>query len=141
MRQFRSVFACIALYIYETTAFAFQIPLRPESHTQGYEFDALLHLPGISPYFDAVGSQLSHAAPQDCEVTAASYLVRHAAIYANDHDYEAYMEPFLKKLNSTEHGKKRSGWKGPLSFFDKWQNPIDDPESQMEQITPQGAKD
>jgi Histidine phosphatase superfamily (branch 2) len=78
-------------------------------------------------------------------VTAASYLIRHAAIYANDDDYERYIEPFLKKLNSTYtstlSGKKRRGWKGPLSFFDKWENPIDDPEHQLEHITPQGIKD
>lgn len=64
-----------------------QVPLRlsptPQSHTQGYEFDPLLHLPGISPYFDAIGAGLNHKAPRNCEVTAASYLVRHAAIYAN----------------------------------------------------------
>lgn len=36
------------------TATTSQIPLRltPQSHSQGYKFDALLHLPGISPYFD-----------------------------------------------------------------------------------------
>ncbi|KAE9379093.1 phosphoglycerate mutase-like protein [Stipitochalara longipes BDJ] len=124
---------------------AAQIPLLPESHTEGYKFDPLLHLPGISPYFDAIGSGLSHTAPQHCEVTAASYLVRHAAIYANDDDYETYIEPFIKKLNntypSTLPNKKRTGWKGPLSFFDKWENPIDDPDNQLEQITPQGIKD
>jgi hypothetical protein len=78
-------------------------------------------------------------------VTAASYLIRHAAIYANDDDYERYIEPFIKKLDGTctytLFGKKRKGWKGPLSFFDKWKNPIDDPENQLEQITPQGIKD
>jgi hypothetical protein len=87
----------------------------------------------------------SHAAPQYCEVTAASYLIRHAAIYANDDDYEQYIEPFIKKLNCTYtsslSNKKRGGWKGPLSFFDKWENPINDPENQLEQITPQGIKD
>ncbi|CCD54233.1 similar to histidine acid phosphatase [Botrytis cinerea T4] len=127
-----------------------QIPLRvsqdyfANSHTQDYKFDPLLHLPGISPYFDAVGPGLNHDAPRLCEVTAASYLVRHAAIYANDNDYETYIEPFLKKLDSTyatKSGRKRQGWTGPLSFFGKWQTPIDDPKNQMEQITPQGIKD
>lgn len=126
-----------------------QIPIHEESHTEGYKFDALLHLPGISPYFDAVGSGLNHAAPRGCEVTAASYLIRHAAIYANDDDYETYIEPFITKLNSTYSSsslsgtkkKKRKGWTGPLSFFDRWKNPITDPEKQMEMITPQGIKD
>jgi hypothetical protein len=31
-----------------------QTPLKPLDHSQGYEFDPLLHLPGTSPYFDAV---------------------------------------------------------------------------------------
>lgn len=79
-------------------------------------------------------------------MTAASYLIRHAAIYATDDDYERYIEPFLVKLNSTYgpktfSGKKRKGWKGPLSFFDKWKTPIPDPENQLEQMTPQGVKD
>lgn len=123
---------------------AAQIPLfnlRPQSHTEGYKFNPLLHLPGISPYFDAIGAGLSHEAPRDCEVTAASYLVRHGAIYANDNDYEKYMEPFIKKLNSTDNGKKREGWTGPLAFFADWKNPIDDPKKQLEQLTPDGAKD
>jgi len=31
-----------------------QSPLQPLDHSQNYHFDPLLHLPGISPYFDAV---------------------------------------------------------------------------------------
>lgn len=138
-----SILACFALSQLISPVIAAQIPLQPQSHSQGYEFDPLLHLPGISPYFDAIGFGLSHEAPRNCEVTAASYLIRHAAIYANDHDYETYIEPFLKKLESTyttSSRKKRQGWKGPLAFFDKWKNPIDDPDSQLEQITPQGIK-
>lgn len=130
-------------YAFIQTASAAQIPLFPQSHSEGYEFDPLLHLPGISPYFDAIGAGLDHHAPPGCEVTAASYLIRHAAIYANDHDYEDYIEPFLKKLNttfSTSSGKKRTGWSGPLAFFDKWENPINDPDNQLEMITPDGIK-
>jgi hypothetical protein len=58
--------------------------LQPLDHSQGYQFDPLLHLPGTSPYFDAVGFGLEHKAPTGCNVTAASYIVRHGAIYAND---------------------------------------------------------
>ena len=29
-----------------------QTPISTQGHTQGYEFDPLLHLPGISPYED-----------------------------------------------------------------------------------------
>lgn len=101
MVQSVSILACLALCQLIPLATPAQIPLLPQSHTEGYEFDPLLHLPGISPYFDAVGFGLSHEAPRHCEVTAASYLIRHAAIYANDRDYKAYIEPFLIKLNST----------------------------------------
>ncbi|CAG8949738.1 hypothetical protein HYFRA_00004057 [Hymenoscyphus fraxineus] len=118
-----------------------QIPLVTQSHSENYEFNSLRHLPGISPYFDAIGSGLDHTPPQDCKVTAASYLIRHAAIYANDDDYERYIAPFLKKLDTTVAWQGRKGWTGPLSFFNKWQTPIPDPDNQLEKITPQGIKD
>jgi hypothetical protein len=142
MLQVGSILAFTAFSHSIATLSAAQVPFLPQSHSDGYKFDSLLHLPGISPYFDAVGFGLDHAVPRHCEVTVASYLIRHAAIYANDADYENYIEPFLKKLNTTfTSEKKRTGWKGPLSFFITWENPIDDPENQVEQVTPQGAKD
>jgi hypothetical protein len=61
-----------------------QAPIQVQEHSQGYKFDPLLHLPGTSPYFDAVGFGLKHKAPPGCNITAASYIVRHGAIYAND---------------------------------------------------------
>ncbi|KAF5690909.1 acid phosphatase [Fusarium circinatum] len=100
----------------------------------GYQFDPLLHLPGISPYFDAVGFGLSHAAPEGCTVTAASYLIRHAAIYANDAEYEDYIKPFLYKLE-----KHRGDFSGPLEFLNKWYSPIQ--ENHLEDITPSGKVD
>jgi hypothetical protein len=136
--------ACVSLVQSFVFVSALQIPLFSQSHTEGYKFDPLLHLPGISPYFDAIGSGLSHEAPRNCKVTAASYLVRHAAIYANDDDYEQYIEPFIKKLAQAAEERswgKTEDWTGPLAFFNKWKNPIDDPKSQLEQITPQGVKD
>lgn len=118
---------------------AAQIPFSTLSHTEDYRFKPLLHLPGISPYFDAVGSGLSHEAPIDCEVTAASYLIRHAAIYANDADYEKYIEPFLKKLDAAK--RKEFKGEGAFSFLSNWESPIDDPDNQLEEITPAGKKD
>jgi hypothetical protein len=56
-----------------------QAPIHAEEHSQGYKFDPLLHLPGTSPYFDAVGFGLKHKAPPGCNITAASYIVRHGA--------------------------------------------------------------
>lgn len=125
------------------SAYSAQIPFLPQSHTQDYKFDPLLHIPGISPYFDAIGAGLKHKAPNHCEVTAASYLVRHAAIYAQDTDFETYIEPLLEKIDTTFalSGKKRKGWKGPFEFLEKWETPIPDPKNQLEQITPQGIKD
>lgn len=105
--------------------------LLPQEHSQDYKFDALLHLPGISPYFDAVGFGLKHKAPEGCRVTAASYLIRHSAIYCNDDEYEEFIKPFLKKLD-----KNRKGWSGPLEFMSKWKSPIE--EGKLEDITPSG---
>lgn len=145
MLQLTGSIPLLCLTIFSVFTNAIQLPLFPQSHTEGYKFDPLLHLPGISPYFDAIGAGLDHTAPRHCRVTAASYLVRHAAIYANDHDYEVFIAPFLAKLASTaassQSGHTRTGWKGSLSFFSTWQNPYTDPENQLEKVTPQGIKD
>ena len=111
-----------------------QVPLQPFDHSQGYRFDPLLHLPGISPYFDAVGFGLEHQAPEGCTVDAASYLIRHSAIYCNDDEYQTYIKPFLYQLE-----KHRGGFSGPLEFLNRWHSPID--ENRLEEITPSGAVD
>ncbi|OCT50847.1 histidine acid phosphatase [Cladophialophora carrionii] len=131
-----ALLACLlylASYVAALPVYPAQSPILLD-HTQGYKFDPLLHLPGISPYFDAVGFGLEHAAPPGCTVTAASYLVRHAAIYANDDEYEEYIKPFLWKLE-----KHRQGWSGPLEFMSTWVSPI--LEDHLEDITPSGAED
>ncbi|KAI5201226.1 hypothetical protein AUEXF2481DRAFT_3815 [Aureobasidium subglaciale EXF-2481] len=111
-----------------------QTPIGVQDHSQGYKFDPLLHLPGTSPYFDAVGFGLEHTAPVGCNITAASYIVRHGAIYANDDEYEEYIKPFLFRLE-----KHRDGWSGPLAFMSQWQSPI--LEDRLEELTPSGARD
>jgi hypothetical protein len=111
-----------------------QQPLVPFDHSQGYEFDPLLHLPGTSPYFDAVGYGLKHDAPEGCTVTAASYLIRHGAIYANDGEYEQFIKPFLERLD-----QHRGHWGGPLSFLNEWRSPI--VEDKLEDLTPSGMHD
>lgn len=112
-----------------------QIPIQPLQHSQGYKFDPLLHLPGISPYFDAVGFGLEHSPPPGCNVTAASYIVRHGAIYANDDEYDEFIKPFLWKLEKNRDG----AWSGPLAFMSKWQSPV--LEDKLEDLTPSGAVD
>lgn len=108
--------------------------ILPQDHSQGYEFDPLLHLPGTSPYFDAVGFGLKHEAPVGCNVTSASYLVRHAAIYANDKEYGEYIKPFLWKLE-----KHRGDFSNDMAFLNNWHSPI--LEDSLEEVTPSGKKD
>jgi acid phosphatase len=94
-------------------------------------FDPLTHLAGIAPYFE--DPRLDPQPPQGCNVTRATYLIRHAAIVANDFDYEEYIEPFTDKLKNTT-----ANWRtaGPLDFLAKWQTPIMDEE--LEDLTSVG---
>lgn len=126
--------AATLVFVPDTSASPLQQPLHGLDHSQGYRFDPLLHLPGISPYFDAVGFGLEHTAPEGCVVTAASYLIRHAAIYANDAEYEDYIKPFLTKLE-----KHRGDFSGPLEYLNDWHSPIE--EDRLEDVTPSGKVD
>ena len=111
-----------------TTVFSLALASAACASGVKYEFDPLHHLAGIAPTFE--DPQLDPAAPQGCNVTRAAYLVRHAAIYANDFDYEEYIEPFTDKLrNATTH------WRGtgPLDFLSTWRSPISDEE--LEDLT------
>jgi acid phosphatase len=94
-------------------------------------FSPLEHLAGIAPYFE--DPRLDPQPPQGCNVTRATYLVRHAAIYANDFDFEEYIEPFTDKLRNTTANWRNAG---PLDFLAKWQTPITDDE--LEDLTSVG---
>jgi acid phosphatase len=94
-------------------------------------FNPLEHLAGIAPYFE--DPRLDPQPPQGCNVTRATYLVRHAGIYANDFDYEEYIEPFTDKLKNTTANWRNAG---PLDFLAKWQTPISDEE--LEDLTSVG---
>lgn len=100
-----------------------------------YQFDPLEHLAGIAPYFSPQDPPLSPAPPQGCNVTRAAYLVRHAAIYANDFDYESYIEPFTEKLTNTSADFTKSH---TLAFLSTWVDPIDE-DRDMEQLTKIGT--
>jgi acid phosphatase len=104
------------------------IAALPNVAAAAYAFDPLQHLAGIAPYFE--DPVLDPSAPQGCNVTRASMLVRHAAIYANDFDYESYIEPFTDKVQNTSVDWRRAG---PLAFLAKWQTPISDEE--LEDLT------
>lgn len=102
---------------------------RVLSHSPNqYYFDPIQHLAGVTPPFDILDPPLDPTPPQGCNVTRAAYLVRHAAIFANDFDYETYIEPFVQKLGNTS-----VDWtKVPvLNFLATWQNPITDAEQEM----------
>ncbi|EGX89713.1 histidine acid phosphatase, putative [Cordyceps militaris CM01] len=90
-----------------------------------YHFNPLHHLTGIAPYFEPQDPPASPDVPQGCTAKRAAYLVRHAAIYANDFDYEEYIESFVDKLDNTT-----VDWtKVPeLSFLAGWNAPISDAE-------------
>ncbi|KAJ3549104.1 hypothetical protein NM208_g673 [Fusarium decemcellulare] len=94
-----------------------------------YSFNPLEHLGGISPYFEPQDPPASPDAPQGCKAERAAYLVRHAAIYANDFDYEEYIEPFIEKL---ENHTKIDWSKIPyLNFLADWSAPISDAEAEL----------
>ncbi|EKD19130.1 repressible acid phosphatase [Drepanopeziza brunnea f. sp. 'multigermtubi' MB_m1] len=92
------------------------------SHSpNSYYFDPKEHLAGVTPPFDPLDPPLDPSPPQGCQVTRAAYLIRHAAIYANDYEYESFIEPFVEKLSNTV-----VDWsKIPvLSFLATWESPI-----------------
>ena len=98
-----------------------------------YTFEPLHHLAGIAPYWEPEDPPIEHEPPRGCNVTRAAYLIRHAAIYANDFDYEEYIEPITDKIeNATVDWSKA----GPLSFLGKWKTPIDDDD--LEELTKVG---
>lgn len=85
-----------------------------------YSFDPLEHLAGIAPYFEPNDPAKDPHPPQGCEVTKVAYLVRHAAINANDFDYESYLEPFTDKLKNTTVDWSKIP---ELSFLSTWTPP------------------
>ncbi|KAI1105691.1 histidine acid phosphatase [Jackrogersella minutella] len=94
-----------------------------------YTFNPLEHLGGVAPYFEPQDPPASPSPPQGCTASRAVYLSRHAAIYANDYDYEAYIGPFLQKLGNNT----ATDWsKIPaLSFLAGWTAPLTDAEQEL----------
>lgn len=95
-----------------------------------YSFNPLEHLGGVAPYFEPVDPQTDPAAPQGCTATRAAYLVRHAAIYANDFDYEEYMSPFIEKVQN-KTGNINWSTIPSLSFLSKWVPPVTEAEEEL----------
>ncbi|CCG82711.1 putative Histidine acid phosphatase [Taphrina deformans PYCC 5710] len=99
-----------------------------------YSFSPLQHLSGIAPFFQSSGYDVDPSVPAGCSVEKATYLSRHSNIYANDNDYEIYIEPLIEKLNVTN-----ATFTGELAFLRNWTNPIS--EDDIEQVTPSGDVD
>ncbi|KAF5020301.1 hypothetical protein F66182_7677 [Fusarium sp. NRRL 66182] len=94
-----------------------------------YSFNPLRHLGGIAPYFEPQDPPASPDAPRGCRPERAAYLVRHAAIYTNDFDYEEYIEPFVEKL---ENHTKTDWSKVPyLNFLADWEAPFSEAEAEL----------
>jgi hypothetical protein len=113
-------FSLISVILLITTVFSYS--------SKCYHFDPLKHLAGVAPTFDPLDPPLDPSPPQGCNVTRAAYLIRHAALYANDFDYETYIETFVQKLSKTT-----VNWSTipVLSFLSTWTNPIMDAEQEM----------
>lgn len=94
-----------------------------------YAFNPLEHLGGVAPYFEPLDPPTDPAAPQGCTASRAAYLVRHAAIYANDFDYEEYMSPFIEKVEN----KTDVDWATipSLSFLARWSPPVTEAEQEL----------
>jgi len=108
------------------------LPLHTSAVTalySSYAFNPLRHLGGVAPYFEPQDPPTDPKPPQGCTAVRAAYLVRHAAIYANDFDYEEYLDPFMEKVQN------RSGidWSKipPLSFLADWTPPVSEPEQEL----------
>lgn len=104
--------------------------------SSSYHFSPLEHSAGIAPYFLPHDPPLQSSPPQGCNVTSASYLIRHAAIYANDFDFESYLEPFMKKLHNTSQN-----WSSTksLKFLSNWTAPVED--KHLEKLTRVGMQE
>ncbi|RYC62398.1 hypothetical protein CHU98_g3820 [Xylaria longipes] len=94
-----------------------------------YRFNPLEHLGGVAPYFESRDPPASPSAPQGCTPVRAAYLNRHAAIYANDFDYEEYLEPFISKLKN--HTKIEWSKIPTLNFLSGWTAPITEAEQEL----------
>lgn len=94
-----------------------------------YSFNPLEHLGGVAPYFEPEDPPTDPDPPQGCTPVRAAYLVRHAAIYANDFDVDEYIGPFTDKLQNVTN----VDWsKIPaLSFLSKWKPPMTDAEEEL----------
>ncbi|GAA6055289.1 hypothetical protein JCM3770_004821 [Rhodotorula araucariae] len=92
---------------------------------------------GIAPYHDAPRANIQP--PPQCKVAAAAFLVRHSSIYANDDEFEDFMQPFIARVESAQRRGVRVPSSSPLCFLTHWRSQVDD--SVLEEITEPGKED
>lgn len=94
-----------------------------------HPFNPLRHLSGVAPYFEPHDPPLSPDMPEGCRPVKAAYLVRHAAIYANDFDYSEYIAPFIAKWKN----HTSIDWTAvpSLHFLAAWSPPFSNAEQEM----------
>lgn len=76
------------------------------------------HLAAISPYLN-INKQ--PATPASRKVLGAVYLFRHGIIEVSNHDYRAFIAPFLQRLYRLQQVHS-SFAKGPLSFLNSYRS-------------------
>ncbi|GAA5988003.1 hypothetical protein JCM10908_002024 [Rhodotorula pacifica] len=103
-----------------------------------HTFNPLDHMSGIAPYHDAPNANITP--PETCAVVAAAFLIRHSSIYANDDEWEEYMEPFAERVKKAQKsGDLRFPEGSPLAFLAEWECPIND--DNLEKVTEPGIED
>ncbi|KAF3763380.1 phosphoglycerate mutase-like protein [Cryphonectria parasitica EP155] len=101
------------------------------SHIYSYTFNPLEHLAGVAPYFEPLDPPTDPSTPQGCSPVRAAYLVRHAAIYANDYDYEEYLSPFVEKFQNLTSSIDWTSTAPALSFLSSWTPPVTTAEEEL----------
>ncbi|BGP08688.1 hypothetical protein JCM10049v2_004537 [Rhodotorula toruloides] len=91
----------------------------------------------IAPYHDAPYADIRP--PPTCAVTAAAFLMRHSSIYANDDEFDDYMEPFIERVKKAQKKGVSIPSNSPLAFLAHWKSLIND--DNLEKITPPGKED
>jgi acid phosphatase len=93
------------------------------------------HLTALAPYY-ITDTQSLHL-PPSFKVDKTAYLFRHAVIYANKHDYDDIIQPFLLRLKSWQN-KANARRNSKLDFLHTYESKITD--DQIGQISGIGRR-
>lgn len=87
----------------------------------GEQFNPLLHLGASTSYHEAHDPPLDASLPEGCEVTRATYLLRHGSTVSDSFEYATFVAPFLEKLADGGVNWKASR---TFKFLATWTSPI-----------------